>query len=348
MGSGIAAPTLLRLTSGAIPHGDAYALLRQTPARRRPVRPRLRPCAALAEHASLAERTKALALYLAQTEVHTYAFSVAANVILSLFPFIVLMLTLARQVFHSPAMVAVIADEIRYFLPAGQDFVIRNMTILSRSHGGVQIASVVMLLISSTGVFMPLEVALNQVWGAGKNRSYVMNQLVSLALAFAIGTLTLTSIALTAAQHSLLSFFFLGNTDNIVFNFLAHWLLQISAAVISVLIFLLIYWVLPNRRLPIEAVVPAAVTTGLAVGGRQAHLHRGAALARLPFRLRPVLRLRLAHDVGLRQRTSDARRRSLLGLATCSAARPRDRPQPRQQRASRYLTCSRASPLHSP
>jgi YihY family inner membrane protein len=221
------------------------------------------PLRSLGEHASLAERAKALVLYLAQTEVHTYAFSVAANVILSLFPFIVLMLTLARHVFHSPAMVAVIADEIRYFLPAGQDFVIRNMTILSRSQGGVQIASIVMLLISSTGVFMPLEVALNQVWGAGRNRSYLMNQLVSLGLAFAIGTLTLISISLTAAQHSLLSFLFLGNTDNVVFAFLTHWLLQITAAVISVLIFLLIYWVLPNRRLPIVAVVPAAVTTGL-------------------------------------------------------------------------------------
>src|ERR1700756_1493981 len=221
------------------------------------------PLRGLPEHASLAERGKALACYLAQTEVHTYAFSVAANVILSLFPFIVLMLTLARQVFRSPAMEAVIADEIRYFLPAGQDFVIRNMTILSRAHGGVQIASIVMLLVSSTGVFIPLEVALNQVWGAGCNRSYLMNQLVSLGLAFAIGTLTLFSISLTAAQHSLLSFLFLGNTDNVVFNFLAHWLLQISAAVISVLIFLLIYWVLPNRRLPIVAVLTAAIITGL-------------------------------------------------------------------------------------
>jgi membrane protein len=217
----------------------------------------------LPDNASLAQHAKALALYLAQTEVHTYAFSVAANVILSLFPFIVLMLTLARQVFHSPAMAAVIADEIRYFLPTGQDFVIRNMTILSRAHGGVQIASIVMLLISSTGVFIPLEVALNQVWSARRNRSYLMNQLVSLGLAFAIGTLTLISISLTAAQHSLLSLIFLGNTDNVVFGFLAHWLLQISAAVVSVLIFLLIYWVLPNRRLPIVAVLPAAVITGL-------------------------------------------------------------------------------------
>ena len=130
------------------------------------------PLRNLPENASLVPARKGARLYLAQTEVHTYAFSVAANVILSLFPFIVLMLTLARQVFHSPAMVAVIADEIRYFLPAGQDFVIRNMTILSRAHGGVQVASIVMLLISSTGVFMPLEVALNQVWGARRNRSY--------------------------------------------------------------------------------------------------------------------------------------------------------------------------------
>src|ERR1700730_14530300 len=133
----------------------------------------------LPDNASLAQHAKALSIYLAQTEVHTYAFSVAANVILSLFPFIVLMLTLAHRVFHSPAMEAVIADEIRYFLPTGQDFVVRNMTILSRARGGVQFASIVMLLISSTGVFIPLEVALNQVWHAGKNRSYLMNPLVS-------------------------------------------------------------------------------------------------------------------------------------------------------------------------
>ncbi len=217
----------------------------------------------LPEDASLGDWCRSLVRYLTQTEVHTYAFSVAANVILSLFPFIVLMLTLAHRVFHSRAMAAVIADEVRYFLPAGQDFVVRNMTILARAHGGVQLASVAMLLVSSTGVFLPLEVALNQVWGAERNRSYVMNQLVSLGLAFAIGTLTLLSISLTAAQHSVLSFLFLGNTDNVVFAFLAHWLMQISAAVVSVLIFLLIYWVLPNRRLPLLAVLPAAITTGL-------------------------------------------------------------------------------------
>src|SRR5271170_2630015 len=55
----------------------------------------------------------ALARYMARTEVHTYAFSVAANVILSLFPFIVLLLTLSRSVFHSRSMEAVAGDMMK-------------------------------------------------------------------------------------------------------------------------------------------------------------------------------------------------------------------------------------------
>src|SRR3979409_2189115 len=73
----------------------------------------------------------ALARYMARTEVHTYAFSVAANAILSLFPFIVLLLTLSRRVFHSRSMEVVVGDLLRSFLPTGQDFVIRNMQMLA-------------------------------------------------------------------------------------------------------------------------------------------------------------------------------------------------------------------------
>ena len=137
-----------------------------------------------------------LCRYMIKTEVHTYAFSVAANVILSLFPFIVLVLTIFRQVFHSRVMDPVVSQMMTSFLPSNQYFIMHNMLLLP--HKGVQIYSVIMLLISSTGVFMPLEVALNQVWGVRKNRSYLHNQAVSLGLAFAVGVLAMASIALTA------------------------------------------------------------------------------------------------------------------------------------------------------
>jgi membrane protein len=204
-----------------------------------------------------------LVKYLAQTEVHTYAFSVAANAILSLFPFIVMMFTLARRVFHSQAMEDVIGDMLRYFLPANQDFVVRNMSLLAHPRGGVQIVSVVMLLISSSGVFLPLEVALNRVWGVKENRSYLMNQLVSLGLALTVGLLAITSIAFTAAQNKVLTLLFLGKTNNVFFSFFAHVFLQISAAFLSVAIFFVIYWVLPNRKLPLRAVLPTGIVTGL-------------------------------------------------------------------------------------
>src|ERR1700761_7368986 len=138
------------------------------------------PPARLPANANVGQQIWSLARYMAQTEVHTYAFSVAANAILSLFPFIVMMFTLARLVFHSQAMESAIADMIRYFLPAGQVFVTKNMELVAHARKGVQLASIVMLLISSTGVFLPLEVALNRVWGVTRNRSYLMNQLVSL------------------------------------------------------------------------------------------------------------------------------------------------------------------------
>src|SRR5450631_3400024 len=70
----------------------------------------------------------ALARYLMQTEVHTYAFSVAACALLSLFPFIVMMYTLADRVFHSPGMWRVIGDMIRFFLPtthSDQEFIVK-------------------------------------------------------------------------------------------------------------------------------------------------------------------------------------------------------------------------------
>jgi membrane protein len=200
---------------------------------------------------------------MSQTEVHTYAFSVAANTILSLFPFIVMMFTIARQVFHSHAMESAIADMIHYFLPTGQQFVTKNMEIVAHARKGVELASVVMLLISSTGVFLPLEVALNRVWGVTRNRSYLMNQVVSLGLAVAIATIALISIAVTAAQQSVLQFLFFGHTNNVVFAVVSHWLLQISAAGASILLFFLIYWVLPNRRLPVRSVLPTAIVIGL-------------------------------------------------------------------------------------
>jgi len=199
--------------------------------------------------------------YLMQTEVHTYAFSVAANSILSFFPFIVLLLTVVLRVFHSPAMYNVVLQLLRDYLPSNKDFVIRNLQFLASVRGRGQILSFVMLLITSTGIFLPLEVALNSIWGFRKNRSYLMNLVVSLGLALACGCLAMLSIALTAENLRMLGRFV--GDGNVVFQGLGFVLMKASAILATIGIYFLIYWLLPNGKVPVRAVLPAAIITGL-------------------------------------------------------------------------------------
>ncbi|MGB0011027.1 MAG: YihY/virulence factor BrkB family protein [Candidatus Sulfotelmatobacter sp.] len=194
--------------------------------------------------------------------MHTFAFSVAANAILSFFPFVVLLMTLIRRVFHSRVMYDVILELLRDYLPAGQEFVIRNLNAMVNSRQRVQIVSLVILLVTSSGVFMPLEVALNRIWRFPNNRSYLGNQLISLGLAFGCGMLALLSIAMTAGNMALLQFVLRGHPTGSI-RLAAFVVMKVFAIAASVAIFFLIYWVLPNGKVPARAVLPAAFIMGL-------------------------------------------------------------------------------------
>ena len=200
--------------------------------------------------------------YLLRTEVHTFAFSVAANSILSFFPFVLLLLTLIRRVFHSRVMYDVVVSLLRDYVPAGQDFVIRNLNALVDAHQSAKVFSLVMLLITSTGIFMPLEVALNRIWGFRNNRSYVGNQLISLGLTFASGSLALLSVWATAGNVTFLKNALHGH--GMWFVALVGFItMKIFAITASIAIFFLIYWALPNGKVPARAVLPTAVLMGL-------------------------------------------------------------------------------------
>ncbi|MGD0989461.1 MAG: YihY/virulence factor BrkB family protein [Candidatus Sulfotelmatobacter sp.] len=200
--------------------------------------------------------------YLLRTDVHTFAFSVSANAILSFFPFVVLLMTLIRRVFHSRVMSDVVVELLRDYLPAGQEFMIRNLNAMVNSRQRVQVVSLIILLVTSSGVFMPLEVALNRIWRFPNNRSYFGNQLISLGLAFGCGVLALLSIALTAGNVALMGFLLRGHGTGFI-RLMGFVVMKLFAIAASVAIFFLIYWILPNGKVPARAVMPAAVIMGL-------------------------------------------------------------------------------------
>jgi membrane protein len=197
-----------------------------------------------------------------RTEVHTFAFSVAANAILSFFPFVVLLMTLIRRVFRSRVMYEVVLSLLRDYLPAGQEFVIRNLNAMVSDRHQVQIVSLVILLVTSSGVFLPLEVALNRVWRFPNNRSYLRNQVVSLGLALACGVLALVSIAMTAGNVALFEFLLHGHATGLL-RLVGFVVMKVFAVAASITIFFLIYWLLPNGKVPARAVLPTAIIMGL-------------------------------------------------------------------------------------
>lgn len=194
--------------------------------------------------------------YWFETEVHVYALSIAASVLLSFFPFLIVMVSLCRYVFHWDAAVDVIELALTDFFPGELGvFIRRNLEATVESRGAVQITSMFLLLFTANGVFIPLEVALNRTWGVTVNRSYVKNQIISLGLIFTCGGLALISFTLTALGIQMEQAWL-----NITF-------LKAAGVPLSILALFLIYWLLPNRKIPARRVLPIAIFVGLALEG---------------------------------------------------------------------------------
>ncbi|HEX8712199.1 MAG TPA: YhjD/YihY/BrkB family envelope integrity protein, partial [Terracidiphilus sp.] len=155
---------------------------------------------------------KALVAYLLDSRVHTFAFSVAANAIISFIPFVVLLYALARSVFHSQRsddpMVRIISQMVVYFIPstASQKWLTDNLW--HASGHGVEIFSLIMIFVACTGIFLPLEVALNQAWGVSKSRNYIYNQTVAIGLVLMMVILGMASILLNEAIQAALEVLF--------------------------------------------------------------------------------------------------------------------------------------------
>jgi len=171
-------------------------------------------------------------------------------------------MTLIRYVFHSQVMYSVVENLLRDYIPTGQEFVIRNLNALVVAHHRAQVFSLAMLLITSTGIFLPLEVALNRIWRFRNNRSYLRNQLMSLGLVFACGSLALLSVGLTAGNVTVLKNVLHGY-DGWYVQVVDFVIMKIFAIGASIAIFFLVYWLLPNGKVPAQGVLPAAAIMGL-------------------------------------------------------------------------------------
>ncbi|MCS7027105.1 MAG: YihY/virulence factor BrkB family protein [Bryobacteraceae bacterium] len=225
--------------------------------------------------------------YWMEVEVHVYGFSIAANVLLSFFPFLIVMVSLCRYVLHWNAAEQAIYLALSDLFPdAMGEYVVRNLKAAFWTRGPFQFASVFLLFFTANGVFEPLEVALNRALGVAKHRSFLMNQVVSLGLIFACGALVMLSFLLTAANQQFLAR--LLGVRSALTGFLTSAFFKIAALPISIVVLFVIYWLLPNTKIRPGRVVPVAILAGLTL----------EALKYLIFLVWPWLNHKLTHEYG--------------------------------------------------
>jgi YihY family inner membrane protein len=221
-----------------------------------------------------------------EVEAHVYGFSIAANVLLSFFPFFIVVVSVFRTLGWNAAENAVYFTLNDYFPGQMGEFIQRNLKVAVARHGAIQAVSMFLLLFTANGIFEPMEVAFNRLWGVTKNRSFLKNQLVSFGLIFACGLLALLSIMLTAANREILQSY-KGPAAPLA-GWMSLALLKTAALPLVMLALFLIYWLLPNCRVPPSKVVLASILVGLLL----------EALKHLNLALWPWLRIKLEREYG--------------------------------------------------
>jgi membrane protein len=196
-----------------------------------------------------------------RTESHAYSAGLAFFALVGFYPFCLLLVWVIGDVLHWPAGMTVIRETLREYYPEGQAFLLRNLDVSVEQHGSeLTLASVLWILMGAAGVFIPLETALNTLWGVRQHRPYWRNQAVGFLLTSAGVCLAFVFVLLTAALVNVVASLELPQLPE---RALSYAVLRGSALAVSVAAIFLLYRYLPNHEVSSRQVLPAAIAAGV-------------------------------------------------------------------------------------
>lgn len=202
--------------------------------------------------------------YLTSNEVYIFTSAIAFNVLLAVFPYLIVIVTAARTLFPGWGLDAALLEVIAHYLPAGEEFIVRNISAASVGWGQLTAISAVLTLLAGAGLFVPIEIALNRALGRTGQRNIIASNAVSFSLFLACGAVFFIATMLAALPLRLFTYVF----GFIPFPAVHHVLSFIAAKLFTVpatcFCFFLIYWALPLPPRPSwRRMLPAGIAMGL-------------------------------------------------------------------------------------
>ena len=194
----------------------------------------------------------------------THAASIAYYALLSLFPFLLLVLSVLGMVTADAAdRDAVVRFVFRYF-PRQFDFMTGQLDAFRGQTVRIGVGGLLALIWASLGVFNAVSSAIDHAWGVERRRSFLMHRLVSFLMMVSAGAIFMIALVLASLGRIAETSWF---WEVVQRSSWLTWLSQVSAAYGATVLLIccvgLLFYFIPNTKMRFRHVWPGAIVTGL-------------------------------------------------------------------------------------
>jgi membrane protein len=194
----------------------------------------------------------------------THAASIAYYALLSLFPFVLLMLSVLGSITADASdRDRVVAFVFEYF-PRQFEFITGQIDAFRASTLRIGVGGTVGLVWASLGFFNAVTSAVNHAWAVEKRRSFLKHRLVGFLMLLSAGGILLIAIAIVSATKVAQSRWF-GTLQ--VQSALIEWVSGVMANQLATLLLIgcvaLLFYFIPNTRVRFRDVWPGAILVGM-------------------------------------------------------------------------------------
>jgi membrane protein len=194
----------------------------------------------------------------------TYASSIAYYALLSLAPFMLIILSLLGAATASEADRAAVLEFVLRYFPRQFDFIRVQLDALRQSRLSLGVAGTLLTIWAALGVFGAVTSAVNYAWGVERAPNYVKHKLVSLLMFTASSLLMLLALFIVSAYPLMRSTWFVEAASRVrVLNVLTAFVSRWSSTVIVVVLVGLVLRFVPNTRVRLRDVWLGALLIGL-------------------------------------------------------------------------------------
>jgi membrane protein len=194
----------------------------------------------------------------------THAASIAYYALLSLFPFLLLVLSILGMVTADAAdRDAVVRFVFRYF-PSQFNFITGQLDAFRGQTLSLGVGGLLALTWASLGVFNAISSAIDHAWGVERRRSFLMHRLMSFLMMVSAGGVFIVALILASlARVAETNWFWELVSRSAWVSWLSKVTADYGATVLLIACVALLFYFIPNTYIRFRWVWPGAILTGL-------------------------------------------------------------------------------------